>query len=532
MKKIKALVFRNITVEPIFQSLSEIFKKNNIIFDYLISNYDDYRSFLSKNKLYNVEFNLFFFSTDGYFKSHNSSKINLKLIKKKIDDDFDITKNINNKGRILFINITNTKFVSHKNFVFIERYIAEKIKKFEKIEINKAHLYSKKFWNKFLYPFNSQGTEFLSIHLRNKIMNFFGKSFKMIIVDADNTLWNGVIGEDGFGKINFKKNNFNFYEFQKKIMYYKSKGVLLALCTKNNLQDIKNFFKYKKNKMHIKLSDFVEISSNWERKSDNILKIIKTINILPEHVFFIDDNIREIKEVSQKIRKLNCFQLEHNEETISELDRTFIINEFSNTKEDKKKTELYKKEFKREKIKNNNKSFDDYLKKLKISLNIKIDSKKNIPRLSQLTQKVNQFNSTTIRMSEQDVKTYIDSKNKLVFQAEAKDIYGDYGIIGLAFVKIINSNSSIISNFLFSCRAIGREIEDYFLYNILKYLEGIKIKKTFLLFHYNKKNDVAKGFFSKILNKKINNNLQKFVIKANNINNTKKKLIKCLLTKN
>lgn len=533
MKILKTLVFRNITVEPIFHALNELLKKHKIVLNYSISNYDDYRSFLLKNKTYNPQFNLFFFTTEGYYKSHKSSKTNLKLIKKKIDDDFELVKNINNKGRIVFINIKNLNIVNHKNFITIERYIAKKIKKYEIIKINKAQIYSKKFWYKFLYPFNSSGTEFLSICLRNKLMNFLGKSYKMIIIDADNTLWNGVIGEDGFDKINFEKNSFNFYKFQKKIKYYKSKGVLLGLCTKNNLEDIKNFFKYKKNKMYIKFDDFVAIKSNWERKSDNILKIIKTINILPEHTFFIDDNIREIREVSQKIKKLNCFHLTHNSETINELEKAFILNEFSNTKEDKKKTELYKEEFKREKIKNDSKYFNDYLKKLKISIKIHINSKNNISRLSQITQKVNQFNTTTIRMSEKDIKECINSKNYIVFQVSAKDIYGDYGIIGLAIVKITDLNIATITSFLFSCRAIGREIEDYFLYNILKYLDRIKIKKKFLLFQYNYKNEVAKEFFKKkkILNKRINKKLQKCIIKVNNFSSAKKKLIKCQIIK-
>ena len=82
--------------------------------------------------------------------------------------------------------------------------------------------------------------------------------------------------------------------------------------------------------MQIKLSDFVAIKSNWQRKSDNILGIIKTINILPEHVIFIDDNIHEIKEVSQKIKKLNYFHLIHNDQSINELEKVFILNDFSN----------------------------------------------------------------------------------------------------------------------------------------------------------------------------------------------------------
>ena len=280
--------------------------------------------------------------------------------------------------------------------------------------------------------------------------------------------------------------------------------------------------------MHLSLSDFVVIKSNWKRKSENINNIIKTINILPEHSAFLDDSIYEINEVKMKIPDLNVCRLIPEKNFLKKFDEFFVFNEFSKTREDLKKTKMYKQEFKRELKKNSTNNFDEYLRELKIALKIKINSINNVDRISQLTQKVNQFNSTTLRMSNHDVKNFIKDKNKLIFQVEAKDVYGDYGIIGLAFIELVNNDEAKILNFLFSCRAIGREIEDYFLYNVITFLNNKNKKKIFINFQFNHKNKVAKEYFiNKKIIKKTNNKLQKFLIGINNFNNAKKKLIKC-----
>ena len=531
MKKINIFIIRNITVEPVITKLSEHLKKFDIKPNYYISNYDDYVSFFLKKKNINPDFIFVMLNIDGYLKSHPIAAKNQILIKKKIENDFKAIKSFNNRSKITYINLNNTLFKKHKNYAKLVSFLSSTLKKFqidEQVKIFDKSTYSKKFWNEFLFPFNSDGTETLSIKIRNYLLGNLGKSFKLLILDADNTLWNGVIGEDGFSKINFKRKDFNFLNLQKQILNLKKKGIILALCTKNNESDINNFFKFAKNKMHLSLNDFVVIKSNWKRKSENINNIIKTINILPEHSAFLDDSIYEINEVKMKIPDLNVCRLIPEKNFLKKFDEFFVSNEFSKTKEDLKKTKMYKQEFKRELKKNSTNNFDEYLRELKIALKIKINSKNNVDRISQLTQKVNQFNSTTLRMSNHDVKNFIKDKNKLIFQVEAKDVYGDYGIIGLAFIELVNNDEAKILNFLFSCRAIGREIEDYFLYNVITFLNNKKKKKIFINFQFNHKNKVAKEYFiNKKIIKKTNNKLQKFLIGINNFNNAKKKLIKC-----
>ena len=531
MKKIKILIVRNITVEPIIAKLKDYLRSFNINLDFHISNYDDYLSFFLNKKKINPDYIFVILSVDGYFKSHLITKKNQSVIKKKIEDDFKIIQSFNNNSIITYINLNNTSFQRNKNQTNLVNFLSSILNKFQIHEqiknINKNN-YSKKFWNEFLFPFNSNGTELMSLQIRNYLLGKLGKSFKLLILDADNTLWNGVIGEDGFSNINFRKNNFDFLNFQKEILNLKKKGIILALCTKNNESDIKNFFKFAKDRMILSLNDFVVIKSNWKRKSENINNIIKTINILPEHSAFLDDSVYEINEVNRKIPDLNVCRLIPEKNFSKKFNEFFVLNDSLKTKEDSKKTKMYKQEFKRENKKNSTNNLDQYLKELKIILKIKINSSDNLDRISQLTQKVNQFNSTSLRMSKQDVKNFIKNKNNFVFQVEAKDIYGDYGIIGLAFVEFKKDKEAKISNFLFSCRAIGREIEDYFLYNVINFINQKKKNKIFLYFQFNEKNKVAKEYFvNKRIIKKTNNKLQKFSIGINNFKNVKKKLIKC-----
>lgn len=534
MKKIRILIVRNLTIEPLISSLQEILEKYKIRVDVKLSSYDDYVSFYVKNKS-NFDYIFIFLSVDGYYESHKINSKNITIIKSKINSDFQIIKNYSKAKNIVYINLNNSEFNTSKQYKIIDRFILKSLSKFEiteQIIFKDKNIYSKKFWKQFVYPFNSTGTEFLSIKMRNYILNSLGKSFKLLILDADNTLWNGVIGEDGFKRIKFKNKNFSFLKFQHDVLNLKKKGILLALCTKNNEKDIKNFFKFSKNKMPLQLKDFVAVKSNWKRKSENISNIIKTINILPSHTAFIDDSHFEINEVKNKIPEINLLKMQHDKIFYEEFKKFFIYNELSNTREDTKKTELYKQEFKREKVRNTTLDFDQYLKQLNLSIIIKINSKKNIDRISQLTQKTNQFNSTTIRMSKNDIKKFINENNNYIFQVEARDIYGDYGIIGLAFLKINSGLEANIINFLFSCRAIGRDIEDYFLYNIIKYILSKGKYKTYFHFKYNEKNKVALEYFlrKKVINNR-NYNLQKQKIGINNFMNVKKNIIKCRFQK-
>jgi glycosyltransferase involved in cell wall biosynthesis len=214
------------------------------------------------------------------------------------------------------------------------------------------------------------------------------------------------------------------------------------------------------------------------------MQILKELNLSPENSLFIDDNSHEIDLVKNQIPKIDCFQIKPNKQNISIIDNVVNFLSTKLTNEDKNRTKFYNQEIKRNIFKNKSLNLDKYIKDLNINLIIRVNSKKNIDRLSQLTQRTNQFNTTTARMTSSDLKDYLDNKTNYVFELSANDKFGDYGIIGIAFIKTYNNQKAIIENFLFSCRAIGREMEDYFIIAIIKFLESKRINRLYINFTF------------------------------------------------
>ena len=391
------------------------------------------------------------------------------------------------------------------------------------------NIFDIRFWKSSMFPFNAHGINAISNVLYFKLLKIFKFKFKLLILDADNTLWNGIIDEVGYKKINFsnKKKGVDYLKFQKKLKLLKKMGVLLSICSKNNQESLMKVFKYHKDKMILKINDFILVKANWDPKYKNILDLHKKLNLSVENSFFIDDSEFEINSINSTIPKLECknfFELDNFHKNI---DQILISKEFKITAEDIKRDKLYNQEFKRLDEREKHKNFKKYIKKLNIVLTIKKNSSKSLQRLAQLSQRTNQFNSTAIRYDEEQIKKIIKDPQKIIFQCSAKDKYGDYGIIGLVIIEI-KKNNAIISNFIMSCRALGREIENYFFKYFISEIIKLNINKLFFLFKKNNKNMLVEQFlndnckknkkrggyfFYKVINKKNdkNNNLLKVI---------------------
>jgi FkbH-like protein len=536
------LFLRNYTVEPIISDLENLLLEKKLFYNFELSNYDNYISLILKKDFPKKNYSFIFVSIsfDVFFKKN--------YLKKKIDKNLcsTILQELNiiissikeKKIKLLLILLPTIGIYSHNFNKFLEKKKKEIKKKYNNIDVidldeiytnNKKIFYAKKHWNSSLFPFESKVSKIISKKLSNYLLHQNGKNHKLIIVDADNTLWGGVIGEDGINKVNLGNNKIGifFKKFQLDLLFLKNKGIVLALCSKNNLDEIKNLFHIRSKDMHIKLSDFTIIKANWNNKAENIMQILKELNLSPENSLFIDDNSHEIDLVKNQIPKIDCFQIKPNKQNISIIDNVVNFLSTKLTNEDKNRTKFYNQEIKRNIFKNKSLNLDKYIKDLNINLIIRVNSKKNIDRLSQLTQRTNQFNTTTARMTSSDLKDYLDNKTNYVFELSANDKFGDYGIIGIAFIKTYNNQKAIIENFLFSCRAIGREMEDYFIIAIIKFLESKRINRLYINFTFNKKNVVAKEYFNN-KNILISNNLKKQTIKIckNNFINTSKLLMK------
>ena len=521
MKKINILISRNFTIEPFLDEIEEKLSHKFLKPNFLISGYENsVNEFLNpKSKFYkfNPDLILVFLNIDPYFinqknkKNDKELKINCREIKENI---LSIVSNIN-KNYPIDIGICNfSNSLIKKN---------NKIKDTLNIFINKlctkqanCHLLNieevltkidfikdqnLKHWKQSMYPFNlAQGSE-VSSCLYKFIAAKNGKAHKLIILDADNTLWNGIIGENEIKNIHIKKNGpeKNFYLFQKYLKKLKENGIILALCSKNNPSDIQKFFKAKQKKMPLSIKDFSNLKVNWQPKSENIKAMLKELNISSENAIFIDDSKFEISEVQNTLPNLDTLLVpKMNLQLNREL---FKIGNFDislTTDEDKKRTKLYQTEVQRNQRKAKFKSPQEYIKSLKINLTIRQDIQKNIQRLSQMTIKTNQFNTSTLRLSEKKIMSYIKDPSYLVVQCAAEDKFGDYGIIGLSIIKIQSlSKKAIVENSLFSCRALGRMIEEYFYQKIFNILKSKNFIDLDFIFIKTDKNRPAYEFFIK-----------------------------------
>ena len=277
---------------------------------------------------------------------------------------------------------------------------------------------------------------------------------KVIFVDADNTLWGGVIGEDGYQgvKVSHEYPGSLYYYFQLSLLRLKKTGVVLCLVTKNNHSDIEEMFL--KRDMPLSLDDFVAVKANWDRKSENISDLLNWLNLGSSSAIFIDDNPFEIEEVSRIHHQITCltFNPDDFEDVNNYLGRLSDLYAHYLTDEDKTKATSYIQEGHRKSLLETSANIDDYIRSLSINMTVHLNDLSLAPRISQLTQKTNQFNLTTHRYSLSEIEDLME--NELVYAFSIDDKFGSMGVIG---VVILIGNK--VDTFLLSCRAFGREIE-------------------------------------------------------------------------
>lgn len=319
---------------------------------------------------------------------------------------------------------------------------------------------------------------------------------KCLVLDLDNTLWGGVLGEDGVEGVQIG-NTYpgNCYsDLQSFVVEMKKTGVILALCSKNNESDVQEAF-LKRKEIKLKLEDFSSIKINWKDKPDNIMEIAHELNIGLDSMVFLDDNPAERELASKMVPGLTVPGFPEK----PYLFRGFLnsmyndyFQVYSLTDEDKQKTAQYAKNALRQKEQEKFTSKKDFIKELGITLEIKEAEEINIPRIAQMTQKTNQFNLTTKRYSEPEIRNMLQ-KNYRVWYASVKDKFGSHGITALAIVKQ-DGEKAEFDSFLLSCRILGYGIEEVFLKVIINRLFKIGIKEVTTSFIPTTKNKQVEFF--------------------------------------
>jgi FkbH-like protein len=344
----------------------------------------------------------------------------------------------------------------------------------------------------------------------NELMGYVyaitGTIKKCIVLDLDNTLWGGVIGEDGFDNIKLGDNPIgrSFVEFQKRLLALNQRGIILAVNSKNNLDDAMEVIQKHPN-MILREDDFACVKINWDDKVTNLQKIAEELNIgLDSMVFFDDDPINQ-EYVRESLPEVLVVDLPKDSSQYSQ-----IITEMKEfdvlgiTEEDTKRSDMYLGQKKRKELENKVGDFNEFLKQMNIEVSVQKADSFSIPRISQLILKTNQFNLTTKRYQHEEVSKFSSSDEKIVECVKVNDKFGDSGIAGTYIIEKKNNEEWIIDTFLLSCRIIGRGIEEIMMNGIVEEakLSGIKrIKGEFIP---TGKNKPAENFYEKLGFKKEN----------------------------
>jgi FkbH-like protein len=320
---------------------------------------------------------------------------------------------------------------------------------------------------------------YLAEELMGYIKADLGINRKCIVLDLDNTLWGGIVGEDGFEgiKLSPQPSGMPFLEFQRVILALNERGIILAINSRNNEDEALRVIREHPH-MVLREENFASIKINWNDKISNIKSIAEELNIgLDSLVYFDDDPInREV--MSKALPEVMTVDLPGDPALYTQkLMSLNDFNTFSITEEDKKRGRMYVEERKRSQLENSVSNLDNFLSQLGIKIKIIKADKFTIPRISQLVLKTNQFNLTTKRFQEEDILKFSQDKNMFVGCAQTTDKFGNNGVTGVFILQKSPEYSEwSIETFLLSCRVMGRRIE----YGIMSYIlsearkEGIK----------------------------------------------------------
>jgi len=454
-----------------------------------------------------------------YFSNINSENKNKKYVDEKINEIKNLIEVFTQKSQSKII-IANFVIPTYTPLGIYESKIEYGIKEII-LDLNKKlKELSRNIDLCYVYDFNSFVTKFGEKNILDyKKMNYgdikinfdiiphliydflgyvkpiLGSNKKCLVLDLDNTLWGNIIGEDGIEgiKIGPYPEGRSFVEFQKVIKALSENGIILAINSKNNQKDAMKAINEHPH-MILREKDFSCIKINWNDKISNMREIAKDLNIGLDSIVFFDDDPINRELLRMGIPEVNTIELPKDPSSYAQILRN--LNDFNIlkiTKDDVQRKIMYAQEQNRQKLESSTENLNEYLKKLDIKIKIKLDNEFSISRISQLILKTNQFNLTTKRYQEEEIKEFVEDKTMIVGCSEVDDKFGENGITNVFIIKT-KPNEWIIDTFLLSCRIMGRGIEEGIIGKILEIAKNKGIKKITATFIPTEKNKPAENF--------------------------------------
>ncbi len=520
--QVELLVLNNITTNPIKDYLEYNGALNNMKLDVTFGDYDNItqnaQEFDVDDKTVLVFWEVANCLHGLEYKIETFSEAHLEALEQKIQTELKLTFEALSKASLIIMNrftalpfsVLQTQngaleLLANRLNRFCEQYAPKSIKWINidkciaKSGIDHTIDYKGYLKNKLLYKHDFYWNY---VQLIQPYFNALtGQVKKLLALDCDNTLWQGVLGEDGVEHIAMDENTYKGQPFaaaQYRAMALGKKGVLLALASKNNAADVDAVLKHHAY-LALKEDGLVAKKVNWKSKGENLKHLANELNIGIDSFVFIDDSDFEVQLMRDQFKSVTTVQVPKNAVQYY-LEQQGWANHFvqlNESQEDAKKLEQYKQNVERASAEHKFEDFEGFLQSLDLELTIYKNDVTLIARMAQMTQKTNQFNLTTPRYTEAQMEQFVSSDAYDCFAFGVKDKFGDSGITGLCIVNYAEDNSANIDTLLMSCRILGRTIEYQFLEEVLKQVFS---KTELIKAHYimTKKNSQVAEFYDKI----------------------------------
>ncbi|MEM8953162.1 MAG: amino acid adenylation domain-containing protein [Verrucomicrobiota bacterium] len=343
-------------------------------------------------------------------------------------------------------------------------------------------------------PYTEEAFAAIATIAARRISAIARRPHKVIVVDADNTLWNGIIGEDGIEGIQV---DYPCKYLQQLLLQKHHEGALLCLASKNAEQDVLNALSAHP-EMLLKPECFTASRINWERKSRNIQALAEELNLGLESFIFIDDNPAECEEVAADCPEVLCLNLPSNRQNIpTYLEHVWALDPdpSKGSSEDSRRTEFYKQDSFRKDLRKNTSSFADFLKSLNLKTTLSSPSESDYPRVSQLTYRTNQFNANSTPIAEGELRAKLKTHQCVV--ATASDRFGDYGLVGVMIYRPVGDVLEV-DTFLLSCRALGKGVERAMLRKLGNLASEHSASRIAIRFTETGRNEPCRRFLSSV----------------------------------
>ena len=427
------------------------------------------------------------------------SKYNCPIIQNNFD--YTINRSLGNldfydiHGKTYFINQLNDRFSEEARLI---KHLYINDINYLSSYIGLQNWFDKSLWHQAKYALSLSCIPELASNISKIINSIYGTSKKCLVLDLDNTCWGGVIGDDGIEGISIGLETSvaeSFTSFQKYVKALKQRGIILAVCSKNDLQNAKEGFEHPDS--FLVFDDFTSFKANWNPKHQNILDIVNEINIGTDSFVFIDDNPVERDLVSSQILEIAVPNVGSDViDFINHIDRNGFFETVSLLTDDIMRNKYYednKKRFQEQAI---FKSYDDFLVSLKMTAEIKSFSLIYLDRITQLINKTNQFNLTTKRYTANEIEIIFASDEYIKIYGKLTDKYGDNGLIAISIGRI-EEDQCHIDLWLMSCRVIKRDMEFAMLDELVRQCKEKGVIEIIGYYYQSNKNNMVLDLYKK-----------------------------------